>query len=230
MSEIVKITHTSGRPAKKSAASELKESIISFAIVMILYYLIIGIWRIFTAPFRAIFETERSKIDRAVKIAKEKLAKREWLLLDRGTAYIDDNSNSIMNPIEIGEDELDTDLMCIPNVYLRDRIGNAHFNEAFLNYFENQVALHLKCPWGRRHKFLLTIRNLYPEFTPKFSVLPSEIKVMRDDAKEGCLVNDLYQAVQKMGLNSLTTECLIKNYGNDPDQFKKQLQWEIEHA
>jgi hypothetical protein len=204
---------------------------------MIVYYLIMSIWKILTAPFqaffRAFFETEKSKIDRDIRIAKEKVAKREWLLIDRGTAFIDDNCNSIMNPVDIGKNDLDTDLMGVPNVYLKDCLGKAHINDAFLSYFENQVELHLTCPWGRRHKFLRTIRELYPEFTPRFSVISSEIKTLREDAQEGKLIEELYKEVRKMGVDKLTTTSLIEKYGDDPKKFKEelnfQLAWEKKH-
>jgi hypothetical protein len=209
-------------PAPKSASANLKEGIISFAIIMILYYLIMAVWNILVAPFRAIFETESTKLARDIKIAKDKKGSRDAkLFYQRGIAYTDDNFNRILNPIEC--DELDTELVGVPNVYLQDCLKENHINGAFLDYFKNQVELHQTCPWGRRHRFLMTIRNFYPEFTPKFSVIPSEIEALREDAKAGEAVNELQAEMMKKGVKDYIAVSIIRDFGNDPEAFKKEL-------
>jgi len=221
--DIVKITHDSTRPAKKSASTELKESILYFVIIMVVYYLIMGIWNILVAPFRAIFETSRTKLERDIRIAKEKKARRDFQLFHLRGSTVDTLYNHILNPVERDENDLDTELTGVPNVYLKCYADQTHINMAFLDYFENQVELHLMSSWGRRHRFLRTIRDLYPEFTPKFSVIPSEIEAMREDAREGELVNELVDEIVKKGVSCSRAEEIVKDFGNDPEGFKKEL-------
>jgi hypothetical protein len=222
MSE-VKITRNFLQPAKKSAVADLKESVFYFAIIMILYYLIMGIWKILSAPFRAIFVTDRAKLERAIKVAKEKMSLRDRLLF-----YSRDGEDVegfyILAPVEgRDEDDLDTELMCVPNIYLEDYKGKRYIGEEFLNYFEHQVELHLQAPWGRRHKFLQTINRLYPEFTPKFSVVLSEIESLREEARAARLSKELIDEMVKMNISKYDAKQLLLQNENDPENLMKEI-------
>ena len=227
MSKEVKITRNFKQPAKRSAASELKEGVFYFAIIMVVYYLIVGIWKILTAPFRAIFETDRIRLDRAIKIAKEKMSLRDRLLFhSRDGKDVRESVHTIymLAPVEgRDKDDLDTELMYVPNIYLENYKGKRYISEEFLNYFEHQIELHLQCSWGRRHKFLHTVDRLYPEFTPKFSVMLSEIEALREEAKAARLSKELIDEISNRGVSKYDARQLLLQNENDPEKLMKEI-------
>ena len=97
---------------------------------------------------------------------------------------------------------------------------NRGYNPEFLDYLSRQVELHVhNGNWRERRAFRTTIRYLYPEFTPKLSVIPSEIEEMREKVTEKGLRDELISEVVKKGISEYLVEEVIK----DPKHIKERM-------
>jgi hypothetical protein len=213
-------------PVKKSVKADLKETAFSFIIALIGYYLIIGIWNIFAAPFRALLMSDKKKLARTIKIALEKKEMRDRILFfSREVEYDEKLLQRVLVPVlDRDKDELDSDLMAVPTIYKKDCKLNYYLSEEFLDYLQHQVELHLKGSFNDQHRFLRTIRKYYPEFTPKFSVITSEIVSLMEEAKSVRLTKELIAEVSKAtGLNIYDAQRFVYRNENNPEKFKVEF-------
>jgi hypothetical protein len=230
-------------PAKKSASEEFKENMFYFVIIVGVYYVLVGIWKIITAPFRALLVSNETKLDRAIEIAKEKKKAREEIrrrykndpnnMLEQCVKRFnnpevwawDDNASMYRQWYKQWRDGelLDTTLLWAPDVYRVDFNKKNVINSEFLDYFSKQVTLHMKNTHLARHNFLRTVRNYYPEFTPKFSLFYAEIKELREHAKSADLKERLVEVIVQKGLPKDIAIELIRRNEDDPETLKKEI-------
>ena len=212
-------------PAKKSASADLKETAFYFIFILAGYYLIMGIWKVLTNPLRALLTSDKTKLARTIKIAQEKKDRRDHILFhSREVEYNAERGQTVLLPIwDRDENALDSDLMAVPTIYDRDYNRKYYINEEFLDYLQQQVEMHLSSSFRDQHNFLRTIRKYYPEFTPKFSVIPSEIEALREEAKSARLTEELIAEVVKSGIPDRIVKKLILRNADNPEGFKKDL-------
>jgi hypothetical protein len=219
----------SQKPVKKSTAQDLKESAFYFIVIIGVYYLILGIWRIFTAPFRALFVSDQTKLNRKIEIAKEKKLLRDRILFhSREGEYVPVEKGSCfryyaLTPVPMEEDELDSKLMSVPTIYYKDIFGRYYISREFLDYLQHQLELHLQSSVGDQRKFLRTIRRLYPEFTPRFDTIESEIKDLMEESNAVVLTRQLITEMEKAGIPNYVARAIVQKNGNDPEALKKEF-------
>lgn len=221
-------------PRMKSAGEQAKDMVVYLLTVGAIYLVLYWIFLVVTAPFKFLFMSDGQKLGAKIKRAKEKIACRDALR----RKYAEDEGNPMnqyvnrfkLYPEEYREDPeneqyrlwfeglkngtlLDTELRWAPDVW-RETADGKVITEEFLNYFARQAELHAERGVGIRMAFLKTVRNLYPEFTPRFSVIADEIEEMRERAKAGELYAELTAELEKKGVpKELAGELLKMNLG-----------------
>jgi len=213
------------QPPKKTAADQVKEGIFNYVLALVLYFIIAGIAKVLITPFQILFMTDRQKFASKLARSKEKIERR----IVRRQLYEEDPNNMMTQHLErkihpenyIGEESsiyqdwfmnlksgklLDSDLKWAPEIYKGDGI-----NESFLNYLSRQIKLHKGSSVGDQYRFLKTIRNFYPEFTPKYSVLISEIEGFYEKLTAKNLDKELKDVVLSGGIPEDLAEELIRD-------------------
>jgi hypothetical protein len=216
----------------KSAGEQAKDTLVYLVICLVLYYFLTLLAKVFIAPFKYLFMTDRARF--AVKIARSKAkiqarkAARE--LFDTSEAnpmyqylvrfkyasadYKGDPENAKyqkwFESLKNGT-ILDTGLLWAPEVYL-----NGTYNEDFLDYFSRQYNLHKVADLKTRIRFMETIRKFYPEFTPRFSVISTELNDLYERLRSKKLHNELAEVISKSGIPmELAKEIVSKDMSSD---------------
>lgn len=223
---------------KKTASEKIKNSIFDFVVVMVVYWILVSLVQVLLEPFRILFMSDRQRFASKMAKAKEKIEKRVYnrkiydedpnnmlsLYLERfkihPDKYVGDcNNDNILNWFNGLKNGilLDTDLTWAPEVYEGDLIS-----ENFLNYLLNQVELHRNSSLRDQVSFMKTLRNFYPEFTPKYSVLLSEIKGFQEKAKAQALTQELTDVVIGSGVPDELAQELVKAYLT-PKELKEAI-------
>ena len=96
------------------------------------------------------------------------------------------------------------------------------FNEKFLDYLSNQVDNHILLGVRDRAVFLRTIREYYPEFTPKLPIMRGEIKDVRERNKKSFLKLELEREIEKRGIPDYLSEDLITE-GITAEELKRNI-------
>jgi hypothetical protein len=215
-------------PRRKSVGEQMADTLLYLIICGTVYYLLTLIAKVFIAPFKFLFMSDRDRFAAKLERSKAKVQARELARVEFDTSeenpmvqyllrfrqapenYRNDSENNTyrkwFEALKKGT-ILDTELQWAPDVYVKTSTGKM-YNEDFLNYFSRQFDLHETANVKSKIKFMNTIRKFYPEFTPKFSAIPFELK-------------DLYERLHSKKLNAELVEAI---HGNDvPLELAKDL-------
>lgn len=225
---------------KKTAAESAKETIIYVIVMVAFYYVVTLILKVIVAPFRILFISDRQRFKEKLNRDKEKVIKRMssreqydenpnnplYQYLDRfkinPSLYRNDPDNQIYSDwykdLKSGK-ILDSKLLWAPDVYKGE---DASINPDFLNYLEQQINLHAEASLKDRMKFLNVIRNLYPEFTARLSVMLDEIAGYRKEVETHETEEELVRTLSAKGISKELAKALITQSTN-PDNLKKSI-------
>jgi len=217
-------------PKKHTAGEQVKDTLIYLIVAGTIYYIIVLIARVVTAPFRILFMTDKQRFqarldkDRA-KIKARRLMRAAFDASEANPMYqyllrFKYSPEQFKNDPDNGfykswfEDLkkgtlLDTHLVWAPDVYGMSVVGTRMMNESFLDYFSQQFDLHENASLGDKIRFMGTIRKFYPEFTPKFSVIPSELADLRARLQSRKLHNELLEVISGSGVPLDLAESLV---------------------
>ena len=236
-----KAVYTLSKP--KTAGQQIMDMLIYLVIVGVIYYAIIFILKIITTPFRILFTSDSQRFEANLIKAKAKVRAREFVRA--GYDVLEDNPmyqylvRFKYSPDKFkGDPEnesyrvwfenlkkgtlLDTDLKWAPEVYVKNSNGTSIYNGDFLDYFSRQFDLHEGAGLVTKIKFMQTIQKFYPEFTPKFSVIPSELKDLYARLQSKELHNELIEVINGSGVPVDLAEGLV-NETMTPAEVKASI-------
>lgn len=231
------------KPAKKSIGEQISAYVVFFILVYGIWFVIASFFKMLFYPFYALITSDKEKFLEKVKENKLKVAKRIQYRKDfmvnpenpffqyverfkvRPDEYKNSSSNQYYQDWYASFQNgtlLDPKLSWAPEVYEELKCGDLRISQAFLDYLSNQVQLHMKVSFPKQLAFLKTIREMYPEFTPKFSVIISEIKNNQEQAKSQALQYELIEAIMAKGITrGLAKEFL--NLSQDANEIKRYI-------
>lgn len=214
----------------KSAGQQVKETLIYLIAVAIIYYAVVYTVKIITAPFRILFMSDRQRFAGQVERAKAKVRARA---LAR-EAYDTSEANPMyqyllrfkVSPEQFKNDSdnkvyqewfenlkngmlLDSDLNWAPEVYEKV-YGENVLNGGFLDYFSQQYDMHLVAGLRAKLRFMRTIQKFYPEFTARFSVIPSELADLRARLQNQKIRAEILGFMEGSGVPLEIAEMLIR--------------------
>ncbi|MBE3087013.1 MAG: hypothetical protein IMZ64_12450, partial [Bacteroidetes bacterium] len=183
-------------PKKKTIGEQAADTLVYLVVCGTIYYLLTLIAKIFIAPFKILFMSDRGRFAAKLERARAKIRTREVVRMEFDMSegnpmfqylvrfkqapdcYRNDPDNEMyrkwFESLKNGT-ILDTELCWAPDVYVKTPTGSM-YNRDFLNYFSRQFDLHGAADLKSKVKFMRTIRKFYPEFTPRFSAIPGELK------------------------------------------------------
>jgi len=225
-------------PERTKTAGEMVKDYIFYAIVIgVVYFLITSVLKVLVAPFRILFLSDRQRFEARLEKARAKVCARELAREDYETSednpmvqyiarfkvcpekYRNDPDNETY--LQWYEDLkngvlLDSELLWAPEIYVKDSSGENQYNQEFLDYLSRQLDLHEGSrDFGARVLFLKTIRRFYPEFTPKFSVMASEIADLNGRICTRNINSEVVQAIQKKGVSQKMAKNLVGKSANE---------------
>jgi hypothetical protein len=228
-------------PAKKSAGEELKQAFTAWIIIVFAYYLITLVVKAVLAPFKLLFDSDKEKLERTLNNVRTRKEARRI----RGANAVRDqmlyeyvqrfkvNTNAYKNDPKNDQYKdwyeawksgtlLDSELMYAPDIWIKDYEKNNYMNAEFLDYLEKQLDMHLHTGSDKRHLFLTTIKNYFPEFTAKLSLISGEIGSWRDKSLAKNLKMELIDSIIAKGVTK-EVAIFIVNSTDDPDTVKKAI-------
>lgn len=235
----------SGRPlytlsTPRSAGQQVKDAFVYLVIVCVLYYTIVLILKIITFPFRMLLTSDGQRFEAQLVRAKAKVQARELAKAKYDVSEINplyqylvrfkhspdkfkgDPENASyqewFTSLKKG-DLLDTELKWAPDVYVQGAGSGRIYNKDFLDYFSRQFKLHQQADLVLKVKFMFTLQKFYPEFTPKFSVIPSELADLYERIHLKTLHNDVLKVINGSGVPVELAEGLL-NELMSPAQIK----------
>lgn len=229
--------YTPPPPVKKSAGEQIADTLVYLVVCLVIYYLLVLLAKVFVAPFKFLFMSDRARFADKLERSKAKIRARELArnLYDTSEAnpmyqylirfkyapaeYAGDPENAKYQ--EWFEDLkkgiiLDTELRWAPDVYSKG------YNEDFLDYFSRQLELHEKADLKTKIRFMRTIRKFYPEFTPRFSMIPAELSDLYERLRSTKLHRELVEVIGKSGVPLELAEGIVKE-GMSSDQVRAAI-------
>jgi hypothetical protein len=207
-------------PKKKTIGEQAADTLVYLIVCGTIYYLLTLIAKVFIAPFKILFMSDRARFTAKVERSKARVRAREIARMEFDMSeenpmfqflvrfkqapenYRDDPDNEMyrkwFEALKNGT-ILDTELRWAPDVYAKTSTGSM-YNEDFLNYFSRQFDLHEAADLKSKVKFMRTLRKFYPEFTPKFSAIPEELKDLYERLHSKKLQGELVEVIQKGGV------------------------------
>jgi hypothetical protein len=218
---------------KKTAGQQIKEDIIFVIVGVVIYYLIVCTFKAIFSPLRYLFASDKelyaedeqkalAKIDARKNIRQDYKFNENGMLAQyierfqkNPAKYKDDSDNEVYqewyDALKNGT-LLDSCLEWAPEVYVEDVVFNRSPNPEFLAYLGRQVSLHKhQAKFGERHTFLKTIRQYYPEFTAKLSVIPSQIDEMQEQVTSTKLREELVSEVMQKGVSRSFVDQILED-------------------
>lgn len=231
-------------PRKKSLGEELKEDLIYWVLIMIVCGIFYALFQIIVAPFRFLLSSPKERFAKEVANKRRKVQERigrrimdgqdinfpinqyiERFILNPGK-YVNDSDNRAYKEWHDALKKgilLDTELRWGPVVYKEDYEEHNNWNIEFLDYLQSQVNMHRQDTLLSRHKFMNTIRSYYPEFTPKFDVILSEIKSYKERAKAGYLKTELIDEIVKKGISRDLALGIVNSSEKTPETIPQKI-------
>ena len=200
---------------KKSIGESAKESAVQFMWVVGIFAVLYFLFRGLTYPIRMLLRSDREKLDRELERVREKVQARKLVR----ESYRSDTNDPI-NKYGTAEAErliadlrdgkiVDTELRWAPEVY--EDQPELVMSTAFLDYFTRQLNLCRVAGYKVKVAFLKTIRNYYPEFTPKYSVLESEVANYREELRTEQLYAELIALIVSKGVPADLARSLVES-------------------
>jgi hypothetical protein len=230
-------------PKKKSAGEQVKDMAFYLVIMAAVYFVFYFLFLIISWPFRMLLMSDRQRFQAKIDQGKAKILKRTELR----KAFEVSDSNPLfqyierfkLHPLMYLQDPdndqyeawfeemkegkiLDSKLMWAPEIYRASKENGLSMNPSFLDYLSRQLELHTSKGLGSQVLLMKTIRDLYPEFTPKFSVIPSEINNYREEVKSEDLQEELIKTIGGKGISKELAQELV-NWAMNTDELKKAV-------
>ena len=229
------------KPAKKTIQEQFTGYVVFFVIVYGIWIVLEAILKALFFPIKVLITSDKEKFEAQVKANQKKILLRR----DVRQQYASEAANPFcqyverfkIHPEEYRSDPdnkyyqdwfaalqngtiLDSKLVWAPEVYSIDTCDNVEVTRDFLDYFSNQVEMHLQSSFPTKIAFLRTVRAMYPEFTPKFSVMLSEIQNLSEKVKAQELRTELIEAIVSKGIPATLANAFI-NISSDVNDIKK---------
>ena len=204
-------------PRKRTAGEVVKDYAVFYIWVMAIVVPVILIGKALWFPVRMLARSQARRSEDEILLARKKVARREAYRAERDSDG-NDPMNQCVDRFDLYADEYagdsdnakyrkwladlksgavrDTELRWAPDVYTS---SGHRFSGEFLDYFENQAELH-SAGLLSRLAFVRTVRERYPEFTPRFAALRDEIAELRARSQNADLTAELVSELAKKGV------------------------------
>lgn len=219
--------YTPPPPVKKSAGEQIADTLVYLVVCLAIYYLLVLLAKVFIAPFKFLFMSDRARFADKLVRSKAKIRDRELARDNYDTSEANPMYQYLVRfkyaPSEYKGDPdnakyqewfedlkngvvLDTELRWAPDVY-----SNGTYNEDFLDYFSRQLDLHGKTDLKTKIRFMRTVRKFYPEFTPRFSMIPAELNDLYERLRSKKLKGELAEVISKSGVPAGLAKKIVKD-------------------
>jgi hypothetical protein len=218
---------------KKSLGEQVKETATELVWVFVIYLVLYWLFMAVTWPFRAMFRTDKENLERKLERVREQIRARKEL---RKSCLADPNDplNVYLeyklhpekgeNPYAGWFEDLkagriaDPALRWAPEVYNEEKVMSPEFVE----YLARQIAVCRASGIGTKTALLRTVRRYYPEFTPKYSVMVSEVEAFRKGALTRELCGELVGAITAKGVPEAVARSFVDS-GKTVEEIQKLI-------